>query len=160
MTARSTTTNRDAWQGLPLDEWLPTYATLHRWTQIVGKTRLGLAPFENHWWHCTLYVAARGLTTSPMPYRGGVVEVEFDFLSDLLLARTSGGDVRTLRLENKSVADFYREYRAMLADARRRRPHNADAERGIRGDPLSERSRECDVRRRGCAPMVACARAG
>jgi len=115
MTAGTTTTNRDAWQALPLDEWLPTYATLHRWTQIVGKTRLGLAPFENHWWHCTLYVTARGLTTSPMPYRGGVVEVEFDFLSDLLLARTSGGDVRTLRLESKSVADFYREYRAMLA---------------------------------------------
>ena len=73
MTAGTTTTNRDAWQALPLDEWLPTYATLHRWTQIVGKTRLRLAPFENHWWHCTLYVTACGLTTSPMPYRGGVL---------------------------------------------------------------------------------------
>src|SRR5207248_9982091 len=100
------------WPALPLDEWLPTYATLHRWTQIVGKTRLALAPFENHWWNCTLYVTTRGLTTSPMPYRGGgggggggVVEVEFDFLDDALLARTDGGETRSLRLENKSGAD-------------------------------------------------------
>jgi hypothetical protein len=104
-----------AWPALPREEWLPTYTTLHRWTQIVGKTRLGLAPFENHWWHSSLYVTARGLTTSPMPYRDGVVEIEFDFLSDLLLARTSNGETRSLRLENRSVADFYREYRAMLA---------------------------------------------
>jgi hypothetical protein len=106
---------REPFPALPLDEWLPTYATLHRWTQIVGKTRLGLAPFENHWWHCTLYVTARGLTTSPMPYSGGVVEIEFDFLSDALLARTNDGETRRLRLEDKSVADFYHEYRGMLA---------------------------------------------
>jgi hypothetical protein len=99
---------------LALDEWLPTYATLHRWTQIVGKTRLWLAPFENHWWHCTLYVTARGLTTSPMPYRGGVVEIEFDFLNDLLLAETSGGESRRMALETRSVADFFQEYRSML----------------------------------------------
>jgi hypothetical protein len=105
----------DPWPALSSDEWPPTYATLHRWTQIVGKTRLGLAPFENHWWHCVLYTTARGLTTSPMPYRGGVVEIELDFLSDALLARTSGGETRSLRLEHKSVADFYHEYRAMLA---------------------------------------------
>jgi len=103
------------WPSLPLDEWLPTYATLHRWVQIVGKTRLGLAPFENHWWHCTLYVTARGLTTSPMPYHGGVVEVDFDFVDDVLLARTSRGETRQMRLEDRSVADFYQEYGAMLA---------------------------------------------
>jgi hypothetical protein len=103
------------WPSLVLEEWLPTYATLHRWAQIVGKTRLSLAPFENHWWHCALYVTARGLTTSPMPHRGGVLEIEFDFLDDLLVARTSDGDARQLRLEDKSVADFYHEYRAMLA---------------------------------------------
>jgi hypothetical protein len=111
--ARETTGN--AWPALPLDEWQPTYATLHRWTQIVGKTRLGLAPFENHWWHCALYTSARGLTTSPMPYRDGVVEIELDVLGDLLEARTSGGETRSLRLESRSVADFYHEYRAMLA---------------------------------------------
>src|SRR3982750_4019592 len=104
-----------AWPGLPLDDWLPTYATLHRWTQIVGKTRLGLAPFQNHWWHCTLYVSTRGLTTSPMPRGDGLVEIEFDFPRGELVARTSGGDTRSLRLENKSVADFYQEYRDMLA---------------------------------------------
>jgi hypothetical protein len=102
------------WPALPLAEWQPTYETLHRWTQIVGKTRLGLAPFQNHWWHCALYVTARGLTTSPMPYRHGVVEIEFDVLDDVLLARTSGGETRTLRLEDRSVADFYHEFRAML----------------------------------------------
>jgi hypothetical protein len=107
--------NVDAWPAVPSEEWQPTRTTLHRWTQIVGKTRLGLAPFENHWWNCSLYVTAHGLTTSPMPYREGVVEIEFDFLSDLLLARTSGGETRRLRLEEKSVADFYHEYRAMLA---------------------------------------------
>ena len=107
--------NLDLWPALPLEEWLPTCTTLHRWTQIVGKTRLGLAPFQNHWWHCTLYVTARGLTTSPMPYRNGVVEIQFDFLSDLLLAQTSSGDTRSLPLPGRSVADFYREYRAMLA---------------------------------------------
>jgi hypothetical protein len=107
--------NRDAWPALPLEEWLPTYMTLHRWTQIVGKTRLGLAPFQNHWWHCALYVTARGLTTSPMPYAGGLVEIDFDFLDGLLLARTSRGETQSLRLEDKSVADFYHEYRAMLA---------------------------------------------
>jgi hypothetical protein len=112
--ARTHDTSQDQWPALPLDDWLPTYATLHRWTQIVGKTRLGLAPFENHWWHCSLYVTARGLTTSPMPYHGGVVEIEFDFLDDLLLARTSGGETRRVRLEEKSVAAFYDEYRAML----------------------------------------------
>jgi len=106
---------RNSWPALPLDEWLPTYETLHRWTQIVGKTRLELAPFENHWWHCALYVTARGLTTSPMPYAGGVLEIEFDFLNSVLEARTSGGATRSLRLENQSVADFYARYRAMLA---------------------------------------------
>jgi hypothetical protein len=104
-----------AWPALELEQWLPTQATLHRWTQIAGKTRLGLAPFENHWWHSALYVTARGLTTSPMPYARGVVEVEFDFHDDLVRARTSSGETRSLRLESRSVADFYKEYRAMLA---------------------------------------------
>jgi hypothetical protein len=107
--------NETRWPDLSSDDWLPTHATLHRWVQIVGKTRLWLSPFENHYWHCALYVTARGLSTSPMPYGGGSIEVEFDFLDDVLLARTSGGQTRSLRLENKSVADFYAEYRALLA---------------------------------------------
>lgn len=107
--------NADAWPSLAMSDWLPTYATLHRWTQIVGKTRLELAPSENHWWNCALYVSGRGLTTSPMPYRDGNVEVEFDFLNDALLVRTSAGDARALQLGNRSVADFYAEYLSVLA---------------------------------------------
>ena len=106
------------WPRLALDEWLPTYDTLRRWTQIVGKTRLVLAPFENHWWHCTLYVTARGLGTSPMPCGGDLVDVEFDFLNDALVVNTSHGETRSMKLESKPVADFYREYRAMLGDVR------------------------------------------
>lgn len=105
------------WPALPLTEWQPTYSTLHRWTQIVGKTRLALAPFENHWWHCALYVSTRGLTTSPMPCDGYNVEVEFDFLDDMLLARSSAGHLRSMRLnDHKSVSEFYREYCEMLAE--------------------------------------------
>lgn len=105
---------RDDWPALALKDWEPTYATLHRWTQIVGKTRLALAPFENHWWNCTLYVTARGLTTSPMPYDGGIVDVEFNFLNDLLTVRTSNGAIDELRLTNESVAQFYGEYMTLL----------------------------------------------
>jgi hypothetical protein len=104
----------DDWPELSLDSWGPTYATLHRWTQIVGKTRLRLSPFENHYWHCALYLTARGLTTSPMPYAGGYVEIELNFLGDALLAHTSDGQSRSFRLEKKSVATFYREYSALL----------------------------------------------
>lgn len=102
------------WPPLALADWSDTYATLHRWTQIVGKTRLALAPFENHWWHCALYVSAHGLTTSPMPCDGGLVEVEFDFLNDVVVTRTSEHDTRTIPLANQSVAEFYRAYLAML----------------------------------------------
>ncbi|HEY9225212.1 MAG TPA: DUF5996 family protein [Gemmatimonadaceae bacterium] len=106
--------NGELWPRLVLDEWQPTYETLHRWTQIVGKTRLHLAPFQNHWWHCALYVTAHGLTTSPMPCDGGLVEIEFDFLNDVLTMRTSDNVMQSLPLEDKSVAEFYRDYRAML----------------------------------------------
>ncbi|MGH7617651.1 MAG: DUF5996 family protein [Gemmatimonadaceae bacterium] len=104
----------DGWPVLALEDWLPTYETLHRWAQIVGKTRLGLAPHQNHWWQCALYVSARGLTTSAMPYPGGNVEMELDVLDDVLRARTSTGATAQIRLESKSVAEFYREYREML----------------------------------------------
>lgn len=107
----------ERWPALPLESWLPTYETLHRWTQIVGKTRLWLAPFQNHWWHCALYLSARGLTTSPMPYDHGAVEVELDFLDDTLRIRTSGGHTASMPLEDRSVASFYHEYRALLQSA-------------------------------------------
>ena len=104
----------EIWPALSLEEWHETQATLHRWLQIVGKTRLALAPMQNHWWQVTLYLSARGLTTSPIPYRDRSFEVEFDFVDHLLVARASDGAVRTLPLAARSVADFYAEYAALL----------------------------------------------
>ena len=106
------------WPSLPLNEWRSTYETLHRWTQIVGKTRLQLAPYQNHWWHCTLYLSARGLTTSPIPAGLRLFEVEFDFLSHQLVVRTSEGATRTMELAPRSVSDFYNEYIALLHSLR------------------------------------------
>jgi Family of unknown function (DUF5996) len=103
-----------AWPALPLSEWKDTLETLHRWAQIVGKTRLALAPPINHSWHVTLYLSARGLTTSPMPHRGDVLEVEFDFIAHQLLLRTGAGSSRSLALAPRTVADFYREYTTTL----------------------------------------------
>jgi hypothetical protein len=102
------------WPKLPLNEWQDTLATLHRWLQIVGKTRLSLAPPMNHWWHVTLYLTSRGLTTSPMPYANRTVEVELDFIDHNLLVRTGDGATRAMPLMPRAVADFYREYTTLL----------------------------------------------
>ncbi|HST08674.1 MAG TPA: DUF5996 family protein, partial [Gemmatimonadaceae bacterium] len=100
-----------AWPSLPLTDWADTQATVHRWTQIVGKTRLEFAPMQNHWWQVVLYVTSRGLTTSPIPYRDGrTFEVSFDFIDHRLIAETSDGQRRTMRLEARAVAEFYAEY--------------------------------------------------
>ena len=97
-----------------MSDWADTLTTLQRWTQIVGKTRLALAPMQNHWWQVALYVTARGLGTSPMPYANGNVELEFDFLDHTLVARTSDGAIRSIPLAPRSVADFYRDYLELL----------------------------------------------
>jgi len=110
------TATADVWPSLPLEEWKDTCATLHMWTQIVGKTRLALSPKENHWWHVTLHLTARGLTTTPIPHGTRVFEVEFDFIDHRLTVETSDGDTRSLPLRPRSVADFYREYMAVLED--------------------------------------------
>jgi hypothetical protein len=102
-----------AWPDLPLEAWKDTYATLHMWTQIVGKVRLGLSPRINHWWEVPLYVNSLGLTTSSIPYQGGSFEVQFDFFHHKLLIQTSQGREATILLEPKSVAQFYQEF--MLA---------------------------------------------
>ena len=104
-----------AWPHLPLSDWADTQTTLHRWTQIVGKTRLALAPMQNHWWQVALYVTARGLGTSPMPYAKGNIELEFDFLDHQLVARTSDGVTKSIALAPRSVADFYTDYLGLLA---------------------------------------------
>ena len=99
----------DVWPVLPLDEWKDTYATLHMWTQIVGKIRLAQTPLINHWWNATLYVTSRGLTTSAMPYGDRHFEIEFDFLDHKAVFRSSDGRAYTIRLQPRSVSDFYRE---------------------------------------------------
>jgi hypothetical protein len=111
---RTVAVRADAWPPLPLAEWQATYATLHLWTQIVGKTRLALAPMQNHWWQVPLYVTSRGLGTSPMPYGERALELEFDFIDHELVAGTSDGERRTLGLSARSVAEFYREYLELL----------------------------------------------
>ncbi|QNI35375.1 DUF5996 family protein [Edaphobacter albus] len=98
------------WPELPWNAWSDTAATLHMWTQIVGKTRLALTPLQNHWWNVPLYVTARGLTTSAMDYGDDVLDIEFDFLSHELRMRLSSGKNETLALKPRSVADFYHEY--------------------------------------------------
>jgi len=105
------------WPELPLQEWEDTYHTLHMWTQIVGKIRLGLAPLQNHWWNVAFYVNARGLTSSPIPYQNGAFEIQFNFIDHRLELRTSNDDDRAFPLAPKSVAAFYRELFGMLRDA-------------------------------------------
>ena len=104
----------ESWPRLSLEDWSPTQATLHRWTQMVGKTRLALSPMQNHWWQVTFYVSARGLTTSPIPRGRGTFEIEFDFIDHLLVIRTSEGETRTLPLVPGSIADFYADYMSTL----------------------------------------------
>ena len=96
-----------AWPDLNFASWRDTAATLQLWTQIVGKVRLQLTPWVNHSWQVPLYVTARGLGTSPIPFAEQLLEIEFDFLSQQLLLRTSTGAQRALALEPRSVADFY-----------------------------------------------------
>jgi uncharacterized protein DUF5996 len=103
------------WPKLSLAEWQETHDTLHMWMQIVGKTRLALAPRENHWWHVPLYVSARGLSTSLIPYRSRAFEVHFDLIDHRLIVNTSDGATGTIPLRPQAVADFYRQYVDTLA---------------------------------------------
>jgi Family of unknown function (DUF5996) len=102
------------WPELPVAEWKDTYETLHMWTQIVGKIRLTLTPFQNHWWNCTLYLTPRGLTTSAIPYKGRHFRIDFDFISHILVIETADGSSKTIALRPRSVADFYQKTMAAL----------------------------------------------
>jgi hypothetical protein len=106
----------ELWPPLPFAEWKDTCATLHLWTQIVGKVRLTLSPWVNHSWHVVLYVTARGLTTSPIAHPDGqTFEIEFDFIAHRLLVRCSGGDLREIALRPMTVAQFYAELMSELS---------------------------------------------
>ena len=106
----------NSWPELKYSEWKDTLATLHMWTQVVGKIRLEQTPLVNHWWNVPLYVSARGLTTSAMPYEDRIFEIEFDFIDHRLLIKCSDGAAKTLALRPQSVADFYAEVMSALAE--------------------------------------------
>jgi hypothetical protein len=122
------------WPALPLADWRETCTTLQLWTQIVGKTRLALAPMENHWWQCTLHVTERGLSTTPMPAGSRLLTVEFDFIEHLLVLRSMDGASRRLPLQPRTVADFYAQYLAALGElgfAPRIVPRPVEVERAV-----------------------------
>jgi Family of unknown function (DUF5996) len=97
----------DPWPELPIAHWRDTYATLHLYTQIVGKIRMALTPKMNQWWNVPLYVTTRGLTTSPMAHRERTLSIDFDFIEHKLLIQDSDGRSRTLLLVSRTVCDFY-----------------------------------------------------
>jgi hypothetical protein len=103
------------WPSLPLELWIGTCETLHLWTQIVGKIRLAQSPWINHSWHVTLYVTARGLTTSPIPDGERIFQIDFDFVDHAVLLYASDGRSSSLPLRSDSVAEFYRRLMAELA---------------------------------------------
>ena len=109
-------TYRDAWPELPYPAWRETCQTLHLWMQIVGKIRLAQTPWLNHSWHVTLYVTARGLTTSPIPYGARGFQIDFDFIDHALLIETSDGTHRRKPLRAQPVAEFHAAVMAMLSD--------------------------------------------
>jgi Family of unknown function (DUF5996) len=107
-------TENEQWPPLPYEEWKDTYATLHMWTQIVGKVALAQAPPLNHSWSIALLVTPRGLVTRTLPHGDRTFTMEFDFIDHQLVIRTSEGDVRSVALAPRSVASFYAEVMATL----------------------------------------------
>ncbi len=107
----------ECWPALPLQSWKDTCATLHLWTQMVGKVRMRLTPPVNHWWHVPLYVDARGLTTSRIPYGNRAFELRFDFRGRQLVLETDDGKTAGISLAPRTVADFYRDFLALLRSA-------------------------------------------
>jgi hypothetical protein len=108
------TQDKCEWPALPLEQWKDTRDTLHMWTQVVGKIRLALTPLVNHWWNVPLYVNARGLTTSAIPYGNQPFEMWFDFIDDQLVLQKSDGSRSALPLTPMSVADFYQKVMSLL----------------------------------------------
>jgi hypothetical protein len=107
-------TENEQWPPLPYEEWKDTYATLHMWTQIVGKVALAQAPPLNHSWAIALLVTPRGLVTHTLPHGVRTFTIEFDFIDHQLVIRTSDGDVRSIALRPRSVASFYADVMATL----------------------------------------------
>lgn len=113
--SRAVAPGAESWPRLPVDAWRDTYETLHMWTQVVGKIRLACMPMQNQWWQVPLYVTARGLGTSPMPFGDRTFEIDFDFVDHELVVRTSEGHVRALPLLPRPVRELHAELFAVLA---------------------------------------------
>ncbi len=105
----------EIWPSLPLDGWKDTYATLHMWSQVVGKFALRYTSYVNHWWNVAFHVTSRGLRSGPIPYRGSSFDFEFDFIDHLLTVRKSDGGRRDVPLIPRSVADFYQELSGVMS---------------------------------------------
>ena len=129
-------TREQAWPELPLEAWADSCATLHMWTQIVGKIRLRESAPINHGWHSTLYVTARGLTTSPIPHGLRTFQIDFDFIDHVLVIAASDGRIARVALEPQTVASFYRRVMDALHGLEHRRTDLRQAERGARPDSL------------------------
>ncbi|WP_316014803.1 DUF5996 family protein [Roseobacter sp. HKCCA0434] len=108
--------NPDLWPAIPFPDWEETCTALHLWCQIVGKYRLRHTPWQNHSWHATLYVTARGLTTGPIPDRGGPLTVEFDFCAHRLIVSAPGGRQTGFALGPTSVAGFRHAFGAAVEE--------------------------------------------
>lgn len=101
---------------LPIEEWEDTMNTFHLFTQIIGKIRLKLFPKRNHWWHITLYVSTRGMTTGPIPYEDMIFEMEFDLIDHVLIISTSKDSERVIPLKGLSVSRFYEKVFSALSE--------------------------------------------
>lgn len=104
----------EVWPPLPFDAWRDTQATLHRWTQVVGKVKLATTPFQNEWWNVAFSVTSTGITTGLMPYGNEAFSIDFDFVDHNLYVRVSDGQTKTMSLLPRSVAEFYAEIFAVL----------------------------------------------
>lgn len=100
---------REAWPDLHYENWNDTQQTIHQWTQIIGKIRLKAMPWQNHSWHTTLYISARGFTTGSMPYKDGIFEIEFDFENHHLIISSTFNENVVIDLYPRTTADFYAE---------------------------------------------------
>jgi uncharacterized protein DUF5996 len=110
--------NEELWPALPNDAWKDTYATLHMWSQVVGKVALVQAPPLNHSWGISLDVTPRGLTTKTLPHGDRSFTIAFDFIEHQLVIQTADGDRQSLPLEPRSVAEFHRTVMATLTEMR------------------------------------------
>ena len=155
MAAHAPKPNQAAWPELPLNAWHDTYATLHMWTQVVGKVRLALSPRVNHWWEVPLYVNARGLTTSAIPWGNGIFEVQFDFVDHKLTIQTSWDSSQSIALRRADGRCLLLRIHGRAEIFRHRRKNLDYAGRNPESRALRERHSACFLRRRICAPLLA-----